>query len=578
MIWRVNKFLRTRRRDFRRTPFGGLLRLFVGRMFHGGSETDADALGMGVGVLTILLAMPGLLASLLMLEEYGSLIRYMRGDGVFDPFVTPLPDEYFFIVLSIFVTGVAALWRWDSIFLDSRDYMNLVPLPIRLSTLFWANLWAILALAGFLTIVANVVSMILFPLAVLGSQNSALLLLRFAVGHAFAVMMASAFGFWLVFAVAGVLLAVLPAKIFRSVSLAARFAIGIALLGLVGSVFSVSRFAMDATHYRAALWPPFCFLGLARALWGRGADPLVAKMVMASIASLTSVILVSLVAYAISFRKAFIRIPEVAEVGPLPRTTATFSFSGSLTTVFLTPPQRACYQFVAMTLPRSEQHLQVLMGFMAVGVVVAANVLMSAPGGWASVVSGGAPSVAFLSVPLILSYCMVTGIRFAFEMPADLRANWIFILLLEHRWKEARRVSRRVLLVFCLSWLAPAIFLTSLFFFGWRTALLHSLILVICTIGLIELSLFKFRKIPFTCSHPPFQSHSGLIAIFYFFGFVAFTTYTAQMEYWAMLSPWRVILFVPLFLAVILGLHAHRKQMLDMDKELIFEDAPSTRF
>ena len=116
-MWRLKKFLRRRWRNFGRTPFGALLRLFVGRMFHGGSETDADGLGMGVGVLTILLAMPGLLVSLLMLEEYGSLVRYMRGDGVFDPFVTPLPDEYFFIVLSIFVTGVAALWRWDSIFL-----------------------------------------------------------------------------------------------------------------------------------------------------------------------------------------------------------------------------------------------------------------------------------------------------------------------------------------------------------------------------------------------------------------------------------------------------------------------------
>jgi len=133
---RATKYLRRRWRTFKRTPLGGLLRLFVGRMFHGGAETGSDSLGMGVGVLVILLAMPGLLASLLMLEEYGSLIRYMRGDGVFDPFVATLPDEYFFIVLSMFVTGVATLWRWDSLFLDRRDYMNLVPLPVSLSNIF----------------------------------------------------------------------------------------------------------------------------------------------------------------------------------------------------------------------------------------------------------------------------------------------------------------------------------------------------------------------------------------------------------------------------------------------------------
>jgi hypothetical protein len=136
---RATKVLRRRWRDFKRRPLGGLLRLFVGRMFHKGAEAGSDSLGMGVGVLFILLAMPGLLASLLMLEEYGSLIRYMRGDGVFDPFVAALPDEYFFIVLSMFVTGMATLWQWNSLFLDHRDYMNLVPLPVSLGNICGAN-------------------------------------------------------------------------------------------------------------------------------------------------------------------------------------------------------------------------------------------------------------------------------------------------------------------------------------------------------------------------------------------------------------------------------------------------------
>jgi hypothetical protein len=163
-------------------------------------------------------------------------------------------------------------------------------------------------------------------------------------------------------------------------------------------------------------------------------------------------------------------------------------------------------------------------------------------------------------------------------MPVDLRANWIFRISLEHLRREARDVSRRVLLVFSLSWLAPACFLSTLFFGSWLTALLHTAIFILCTIALVELSLFKFRKIPFTCVYPPFKSHSGVIALLYLFGFFVFTTYLAQMEYWALLSPWRSVLFVPLFLAVVLGLRAHRKQMLDMDKELVFEDLPATGF
>ena len=574
---RVTKFLRRRWRTFKRTPLGGLLRLFIGRMFHGGAEAGSDSLDMGVGVLVILLAMPGLLASLLMLEEYGSLIRYMRGDGVFDPFVATLPDEYFFVVLSMFVTGVATLWRWDSLFLDRRDYMNLVPLPVSLGNIFWANFCAIVALAGCFTIVVNSVSVVLFSAAVVGSQDSIWLLVRFAAGHGVAVFMASAFSFWFVFAVAGLLLALLPPAMFRRISLVARFAIAIVLLVMPGSVFTVSQFVSDASDYRAALLPPFSFLGLARTVWGRGAEPLVADMTKASFASLGVAIFVALLAYALSFRRAFISIPETPDAGPLPRTKIRFSLPASLSTAFLTPPQRACYKFIAKTLLRSEEHLRVLMGFMAVGLVAAANVLAS-PHGFTSLLSGNTPSLEFLSVPLILSYCLVIGIRFAFEMPVDLRANWIFRISLEHRWTEARQVSRRVLLVFSLSWLAPACFLLTLIFWGWVAALLHTAVFILCTIALVELSLFKFRKIPFTCVYPPFKSHSGVIALAYLFGFFVFTTYIAQMEYWSLLSPWRAIWFVPLFLAVVLGLRAHRKQMLEMDKELVFEDLPAAGF
>jgi hypothetical protein len=574
---RATKFLRRRWRTFQRTPLGGLLRLFVGRMFHGGAEAGSDSLGMGVGVLVILLAMPGLLASLLMLEEYGSLIRYMRGDGVFDPFGAALPDEYFFIVLSMFVTGVATLSRWDSLFLDRRDYVNLVPLPVSLGNIFWANFSAIVALAGCFTIVVNAVSLILFPAAVVGSQDSILLLLRFAAGHAVAVFMASAFSFWFVFATAGLLLGVLTSPMFRRLSLVARFAIAIVLLGMLGSVFTVSQFVLDTPHYRAALLPPFSFLGLARTVWGRGEEPLVADMTKAAFASLGVVVLVSLLAYTLSFRRAFISIPETPDAGPLPRAKVSFSLPAYLSAALLTPPQRACYKFVAKTLLRSEEHLQVLMGFIAVGVVAAANVLASPPG-VKSILSGETPSVEFLSVPLILSYCLVIGIRFAFEMPVDLRANWIFRISLEHHWTEAREISRRVLLVFSLSWLVPACFLVTLIFWSWVAALLHTVVVILCTVALVELSLFKFRKLPFTCAYPPFKSHSGLIALAYLFGFMVFTTYIAQMEYWSLVSPWRAIWFIPLFLAVVLGLRAHRKQMLDMDKELIFEDVSVSGF
>src|SRR5207237_7424155 len=134
-----------------------------------------------------------------------------------------------------------------------------------------------------------------------------------------------------------------------------------------------------------------------------------------------------------------------------------------------------------------------------------------------SIVTGNAPSVEFLSVSFILAYCMIVGIRLAFEIPADLQADWIFRFWLDWDRHEARPIARRVLLLFSLSWLAPACFLATLALGGWTIALLHTAILIVCTVVLVEVSLLKFRKVPFTCPYPSFKSHSGLIAVAYVF-------------------------------------------------------------
>ena len=581
MIRLANQFLRQRWDAFLQTPSGCLVRLFVGRMFHGSASSDAGELDLGVGVIVILLAMPGMLVSLLMFEKYSSFIRFLRGAGAYDPFSATIPDEYFFLVLSMVVSGAAALWRWDSIFLDRRDFTNLVPLPIGLRNIFLANLCAIFALVGLLTVVVNAASVVLFPIVVVGSQPSFSVFFRFAAGHAIVMLVASTFSSFAVFAVAGILMTLLPAAAFRRVSLLVRFALAVSLLALLGTSLVVPQWLTQlsvASAHRVAIFPPVSFLGLLRTLWGRAGEPFVASMTRAAVASIGGAIFTTLLAYAISFRRSFMRIPETPDAGPLPRVPFSFSpFAPLREAVLRTPSQRACYLFVARTLLRSDGHLQVVSGFLALGLVASAAVLGSAPN-LHSLVSGYQPPAEFLSVAFILAYCMIAGIRLAFEIPADLPANWIFQFWLNRERHEARPIARRVLLFFSLSWLVPACFLATLAFWGWIIALLHTAILIACTATLVEALLLKFRKIPFTCPYPSFKSHSGLIGVAYLFAYAFFTYYVPQIENWSFSGPGRIIWFAPLLATVLGGIHFYRKQMLDMDKELIFEDVSAPGF
>ncbi len=536
---------------------------------------------VALGVILILLAMPGVLVSLLLFEKYGSLVRWMRGDGVFDPFSAAIPDEYFFIVLSMVVTGAAAVWRWDALFLDRRDYFNIVPLPISLRRIFLGNLAAIFLLAAVLTLDVNAASFILFPVVVVGSQNSLSLLLRFGAGHAVTVILASAFSFFAVFAVIGLLMAVLPYALFRRISLYVRFVIGLFFLALLATSFAVPSFLAALTRWdnnAVSALPPVWFLGICQTLWGNGANLFFAALTRVALYALGLCLVVAVLSFGLSFRRSFIRIPETAEVGPLPRSQfRPLPVSLFDRSVLRDPPQRACFHFITRTLLRSEAHLQIASAFVAMGLVVSAQSVASmfhanhaaAP---------RIPSEDLLSVPFLLSFCLIVGIRLAFEVPSDFRANWVFALWIDPNALQIRSIARKVLLTFSLIPLVPLCFVSSFVLWSLSVALLHSAIFTGCTIAFVELLLLRFRKIPFTCSYPPFQSHSALVFVAYLFGFMFFTTYLPELELWSLADPFRAIVFIPLLASVLVSIKYYRKQMLEMDKRLIFEEISASGF
>jgi hypothetical protein len=581
LIARAKQFLLAAWEPYSRRPFLTLLRVFIGRVFHGGGDSGASEMDVALGVILILLAMPGVLVSLLLFEKYGSLVRWMRGDGVFDPFTATIPDEYFFIVLSMVVTGAAAVWRWDALFLDRRDYTNIVPLPVSLRRIFLGNFAAILLLAIALTVDVNAASFLLFPVAVVGSQGSLRVFVQFAEGHAAAVVLASVFSFFAVFAIIGTLLAILPYALFRRISLYVRFLIALFFLALLATDFAVTSFLAQLTRISkpaVTMLPPVWFLGIVETIWGNGHNPFFAAMTRTALFALAISLAVAILSYTLSFRRSFIRIPETAEVGPLPRSQFHPLPVKLFDRVFLRDlPQRACFHFITRTLLRGETHLQIASAFTAMALVASAQSAASIFRTHAAV-HLRTPSEDLLSIPFILSFCIIVGIRLAFEIPSDLRANWVFALWIDADTLQTRPIARKVLLTFSLLPLIPICFAGSWILWGFGVALLHTGVFAACTVALVELLLLRFRKIPFTCSYPPFQSHSALIFVAYLFGFVLFTTYLPELEFWSVADPWRAIIFIPLVAIILLSIYFYRKQMLDMDKQLIFEEISASNF
>jgi hypothetical protein len=212
---------------------------FVNRSLRGGAESDSEELDFSTGLLLMLLPVPGTFVSIIFYDKYSTFLQWIRKDLTMEPYSASLGDEYLFIVVSMVLTGVIAVWRWDSILLDRRDFANLVHLPVSAWKLFTANLVAILFLTMLFALEVNIGSTVLFPLVVSSSYPELSIYAGFAAGHAIGVGLASVFTFAAVVALIGLLMFSLPYRVFRRVSQYLRIALVLFFLFLLMTSFMV---------------------------------------------------------------------------------------------------------------------------------------------------------------------------------------------------------------------------------------------------------------------------------------------------------------------------------------------------
>ena len=297
-----------------------------------------------------------------------------------------------------------------------------------------------------------------------------------------------------------------------------------------------------------------------------------AKLVLPGIVIVTAV---ALCTYAIGYQKHFVRIAEMTETGFVPRHWRRSRVGSALERIVLrTPFQRGCFRFVEKTLLRSEAHRLVVTAVGGLALVLATQSLMHAFVG-AESVREAAMSADALSIPFILTFLLIVGLRAVFEIPVELRANWIFQLTLDREQQECEPLARRVILFAVLPGIVSITFLAYLYVAGVVIATLHALLVTVWALLLTDLLLIRFRKLPFTCSFPVFKQHSIVILISFCFGFLISAVSTPDFESAALLKPWRLLTLLPaVALAWYIPYHLARGTV-DVERKLIFEEVPA---
>ena len=553
-------------------PFLRLTWHFVQSILRGGQEAgDVDA---SLGGLVGLLSLPGVFVTLSLLDRYSSLKRYFLGQAARDNYDFSVPDKYFFIVFSMAITGLVTVWKWDRILPNRQDYVNLAPLPLKARRIFFANLLAVLGVVVTFAVVVNLGSTLLFPMIVTAETGSLREALVFMAVHATVVAAASAFTFFACLLVLGALLSVLPPAWFLRASLPVRMMMVAVCVALLGTSFSAPSLLRHPPEWLGWL-PPIWFLSWYQSMQGR------ATLAMAGWARLALpatgfVFVFAMGAYLLSYQRSFVRIPEAAGVARRGTSEHWPWLRGLLERlVFRTPFERAIGIFMLRALARSEAHLILTAGFLAMGLVSAAQAATAALQAEPGIL---APSSGWLAIPLILAYFMVCGVRLAVDVPATIEANWVFRSVLAPGEQATAAVIRKVVLVS----IALFVCLPALVLLSWRWNLfsgcLHALYVLLLAALLLEFLLLGHRKIPVTCSLPPFERQAPLMFLFFCGGFALFCWGGASAQRAMLLYPARFVWLAAFTGAAVYGLREWKREIPDVDRELLFHDAGTRVF
>jgi len=428
----------------------------------------------------------------------------------------------FFAAYSFAVVGFATVFEWDTLFPDRRDFLVLGSFPIRLRTLFSAK---VCALGLFLvTLISAVNGVMTFgvPLISLGLPKLREAgFLRLIMAQIVATWGAGAMGFLIVAGIQGVLINLTSPRMFRRISPSIQMAgmSGMILSLLMYPVYSLLLWpAVRAHAYWPWLFPPVWFTGLYDLLLPHG-DPKFAYFGTVALAAMGAALIIFSVTWALGFRRHYRRTLESEDTeSRRPRISLFERFAQS-------EEERAIFRFTGKMLARSALHRLFLAMYWSVGVSIGVLATVTVYAGHAGVSADG-----MRAFPLLFAFFAVSGLRGAFQFPAELSSNWIFRLN-EESWAEtARRATRKRVVV---SGLLPVLLVflpIETAYWGGTAGVFHSVFQLATGALLVEILFWSFDKVPFTCSYFPGKVNLALLAAFFLYGFTTYSFHMADLE------------------------------------------------
>jgi hypothetical protein len=424
-------------------------------------------------------------------------------------------DELSLLTFLFAITGVLAVLAWNSLFPSRGDYLALASLPIKPQQIFGARFCSVALMA---TVVA--IALAVWPSVVsrhnYGTQgDSYSVLFADIFARALSTSLGCLFVFFAVVAIHGLVTNLFPGRWGARVTpyLQGGLLIFFVMAGLYSFVIQGwQQNVLQQLSDRGRWAPPVWFSNLHNLIMG-GWEPTVVPMAIRGLEALGLVVLFSAATYLL----ALLRYQQLLVEN---RDTSVHTRSWRWNPIELiigNPRQQAIIEFIWKVFGRSRMHRVVLLAHFCAGVAVMTGTVLVAyttktwPG-WRHMLPA-----AISSVPIGVSFVMLTGVRYSFLLPVQLRANWIFQLTESQgrdQWLSALEHFVILFVIFPVHFLP---FLVAVPVLGWRIATCTVILQVLVSCCMFELLFNEWQQVPFACSYVPAKSQLATVIAWWVF-------------------------------------------------------------
>jgi hypothetical protein len=428
--------------------------------------------------------------------------------------------------------GLVALVIWENVFPDRRDARILGSLPIRSRTLIAARLGALGALAGIFILGMNAVPTLVYG-PILSGFGGALTPIHGVAAHFVATTAAGAFVFFGLIALQGLLLNVTGRRLAERLSIVLQIVFVVALLQmifffprvlpLVGRDLS-NLTAHPIMRYVPSVW----FLALYDVICGRPSSGSAGPAALAAL--LTVVVIVSAAGlFAATHGRLMKRALETKDAAGSANRLVSAAAWWMNTRLIRSNTTRAVFHFTVKTMTRSRTHrmLVALYAGVALALVLSGFIPLVMTTGLAGLTR---PTLPLLSAPFVLMFFSLAGMRSAFAIPVEPKANWIVRMLEPANRSAAINGAGASMLLAVVLPISVLAWISSLVLLDARHAFVHAAFCILLGWLLTELLVLTLLKIPFTCTYYPGLSKMRTFWPLYLTAFTTFSYTTPLIE------------------------------------------------